>query len=139
MKELRIIIAGSRNFNDYLLLEKTVFNIVNTINKSDNIIKIISGGAKGADSLGEKFAKNFKFDIVRFIPDWNKLGKRAGYVRNEQMAKYAIQDNSKGILIAFWDGISKGTMHMINLAKKYNLEIYIIRYDTGNLEYIREN
>lgn len=128
MKELRIIIAGSRNFNDYELLKREVINIVKSSNKPKQFIKIISGKAKGADTLGERFAKEFGLEIKEFPADWNRLGKRAGYIRNTEMAKFAMGDENYGVLIAFWDGKSKGTKHMIDLAEKYGLEIHIVRF-----------
>ena len=91
-------------------------------------MEIISGTAKGADKLGEAFADKCHIKVKRFPADWITYGKSAGYIRNEQMAKYAMSDNSYGVLIAFWDGKSKGTMHMINLAKKHGLEVHIVKY-----------
>jgi hypothetical protein len=128
MKEMRIIIAGSRDFNNYDLLKKEVLNIVKYDNRPKELVKIISGGARGADTLGEHFAKEFGLEVKRFIPDWDSLGKRAGYVRNADMAKYAVQDDHYGILIAFWNGESRGTKHMIDLANKYGLEVHVINY-----------
>ena len=139
---VRIIIAGSRDFNDFNLLKESVLNIIfdlecrNTITgigntsreKEKHLIEFISGAARGADRLGEKFANESIWSLKRFPADWDNYGKRAGYIRNEQMAKYAISDNSYGVLIAFWDGKSKGTKHMIDLAKKYNLEVHVINY-----------
>lgn len=89
-------------------------------NKSN--IEIVSGTAKGADSLGEKFANNMGYKIKTFPPAWEEFGKAAGYIRNKEMAEYA------DALIVFWDGESKGTKHMIDLATKKNLKIKIIRY-----------
>lgn len=129
MKELRIIIAGSRDFNDYKLLKTSIRDILkNTSLENINKIKIISGTARGADQLGEQFAKQFKLEVVRFAADWDRYGKRAGYIRNEEMAKYAIKDDNYGMLVAFWDGESKGTKHMINLAKKHGLEIHVVNF-----------
>lgn len=128
MEELRIIIAGSRNFDDYEILKTEVVNIVKYFNRPRKYIKIISGGAKGADKLGEKFAEEYQMQVKRFIPDWDGLGRRAGVIRNDEMARYAVADNSKGMLIAFWDGESRGTMHMINLAKKHGLMVHIIKF-----------
>ena len=85
-------------------------------------IEIVSGAANGADKLGEKYASEKEYSIKQFPADWNKYGKSAGYKRNEEMARYA------DALIAFWDGESKGTKHMIDLANKYNLKINIIQY-----------
>ena len=128
MKELRIIIAGSRDFNDYELLKKEVLNILKQDNRPKDTVKIISGTARGADTLGEQFAKEFGLKVARFVPDWDGLGKRAGYVRNAEMAKFAVEGDNDGMLIAFWDGNSKGTKHMIDFAKRYGLEVHVVNY-----------
>ena len=67
-----------------------------------------------------------EYKIAEFPPDWNKYGKRAGYIRNAEMARYASEEN--GALIAFWDTKSKGTKHMIDLAKEKNLAVRIVKY-----------
>ena len=128
MKELRIIIAGSRDFNDYELLKKSAIEIITKKTMLPDLTRIISGGARGADTLGERFANEMGLEISRFIPDWDGLGKRAGYVRNAEMAKFAVEDDNYGVLIAFWDGQSRGTKHMIDLAKRYGLEVYVVNY-----------
>ena len=128
MKELRIIIAGSRDFNDYELLKKSAIEIITKKTMLPDLTRIISGGARGADTLGERFANEMGLEISRFIPDWDGLGKRAGYVRNAEMAKFAVEDDNDGMLIAFWDGQSRGTKHMIDLAKRYGLEVYVVNY-----------
>ena len=128
MKELRVIIAGSRDFNDYKLLKKSAIEIITKKTMLPDLTRIISGGARGADTLGERFANEMGLEISRFIPDWDGLGKRAGYVRNAEMAKFAVEDNSYGVLIAFWDGKSRGTKHMIDLAKRYGLEVHVLNY-----------
>ena len=130
--ELRIIIAGSRNFNDYEFLKREVLNIVKYDNRPKEYVKIISGCARGADTLGERFAKEFGLEVKKFPADWDGLGKRAGYVRNAEMAKFAVEDNSYGVLIAFWDGQSRGTKHMIDLAKRYGLEVHVVNYKENN-------
>ena len=132
MKELRIIIAGSRDFNDYELLKKSAIEIITKKTMLPDLTRIISGGARGADTLGERFANEMGLEISRFIPDWEGLGKRAGYVRNAEMAKFASEDDSYGVLIAFWDGQSRGTKHMIDLAKRYGLEVHVVNYKENN-------
>jgi len=121
----RIIIAGSRKFNDYEKMLKTLdelgINLINTIDP----IEIVSGHASGADSLGERFAKAYNYPLKIFQADWDKYGRAAGPVRNEQMAKYAAEAD-RGILIAFPIGISKGTRNMIKLAKQYGLEVEVV-------------
>ena len=132
MKELRVIIAGSRDFNDYKLLKQSAIEIITKKTMLTDLTRIISGGARGADTLGERFANEMGLEISRFIPDWDGLGKRAGYVRNAEMAKFAVEDNSYGVLIAFWDGQSRGTKHMIDLANKHGLEVHVVNYKENN-------
>ena len=132
MKELRVIIAGSRDFNDYELLKKSAIEIITKKTMLPDLTRIVSGGARGADTLGERFANEMGLEISRFIPDWDGLGKRAGYVRNAEMAKFAVEDDNDGMLIAFWDGQSRGTKHMIDLAKRYGLEVHVVNYKEKN-------
>lgn len=133
VKEMRIIVAESRDFNDYSLLSEKLMDYLddNMDNKdvidNHNQVKFISGTARGADVLGEQFAYNYGYDVIRFPAKWDELGKRAGYVRNAEMAKYAAE--KYGVLFAFWDGKSKGTKNMIDLAKRYGLEVHVTNYD----------
>ncbi len=119
----KVIIAGGREFDDYPLLEKTMDNLLSNVKVN---IVVVCGMARGADSLGEKYAKSKGYQIDYFSADWKLYGKRAGYIRNEQMAKNA------DALVAFWDGQSRGTKHMIDLARKYNLKVRVKRYSGGN-------
>jgi len=113
---MKVIIAGGRNFDDYSLLKSSCDKLL--VNQTE--IEIVSGKAKGADSLGEKYAKEKGFPIKEFPADWETYGKSAGYKRNLEMALYS------GALIAFWDGESKGTKMMIELAKKEGLNVRVI-------------
>lgn len=122
--DIRIIIAGSREFNDYELLRKSILDCVDV---TQHNVTIISGTARGADQLGEKFALEYKLDLIRMPADWNLYGKSAGYIRNKKMAEYAAEEN--GMLFAFWDGASRGTMHMIKLAQDNDLDVHIIKYE----------
>lgn len=127
--EIRMIIAGSRTFNDYNKLEVAVSDVIGGLkNQIGNPIqiKIVSGKARGADRLGERYAREYGYEVVEFIPDWAGLGKKAGYIRNVNMAEYASEDENRGVLIAFWDGESRGTMHMINIARRYSLQVYVV-------------
>ena len=118
----RVIIAGSRTFEDYELLCKKCDTYLSSL--SD--IEIVSGAANGADRLGEKYARSKGYAIKQFFANWDEYGKSAGYRRNEEMAKYAHA------LIIFWDSQSKGSKHMIDLAKKYNLAIKIVPFFNKN-------
>lgn len=131
MKELRVVIAGSREFNDFSMLVSKCTDILSSIantNKDIDKVRIVSGTARGADQLGEQYAKLVGYELSQFPADWNGLGKRAGYVRNAEMAKFAVEDDNYGMLIAFWDGKSRGTKHMIDLANKHGLEIHIVNF-----------
>lgn len=124
---MRIIIAGSRDFTDYKFLKKNCSRILSDLEKNGTKredIEIISGTARGADRLGERFAAQYGIKVRRFPADWDRFGKRAGFIRNREMAEYASEDN--GILVAFWDGRSRGTSSMIDLAKQAGLHTHII-------------
>lgn len=115
----KVIIAGGRDFNDYDLLMKKVSSLLRNQYKG---IEVVSGGAKGADALGEKYAVDSNMSLKEFHADWDRYGKSAGYRRNVEMAEYA------DALIAFWDGRSKGTKHMIDIAKSKGLKVRVIKY-----------
>lgn len=118
----RVIIAGSRDFGNYGLLKKKLDIILSRLIAEGYTIIIVSGGARGADTLGEWYAKERGFAIERYIPNWAKDGKGAGYIRNERMAEVA------DALVAFWDEQSRGTEHMINFMLKLHKLVRIIRY-----------
>lgn len=131
IKELRIIIAGSRTFEPAYYMGKLIDSMSVILHSKDygvDKVVIVSGTARGADRAGEEYAKIVGYEVKRFPADWDNLGKRAGYVRNAEMAKYAAEDGHVGMLAAFWDGKSKGTKHMIDLAKRYGLEVYIVNF-----------
>lgn len=119
--KVKIIIAGGREFKDYKLLKERCDYYLSKAVKRGYDIEIVSGTARGADKLGERYAKERGYKIAYFPADWSQ-GKSAGYKRNEQMAIYA------DALIAFWDGDSRGTNHMINLAKEHKLHVRIVNY-----------
>lgn len=128
VKEMRIIVAGSRDFNNYGLLKLTLKEYIESLGIVDlSQVIIVSGAAKGADTLGEHFAYDYGIDIRRFPAKWDEFGKSAGIIRNCEMAKYAAE--KYGVLFAFWDGKSKGTKNMIDLAKRYGLEVHVTNYD----------
>ncbi len=120
----KLIIAGSRNFSDYLLLEKEVNSLIDEIKIkfNTNEIQIISGTARGADKLGELYAIRKGLPLVKFPAEWEKYGKSAGYIRNNQMAEFA--DGT----IVFWDNKSKGSKHMIDISINKKLLTKIINY-----------
>lgn len=112
---MKTIIAGSRTIEDY----NTVLDAVKQ--SGFTITEVVSGTARGVDRLGERYGREQGIPIKRFPADWDTYGKRAGYLRNETMVRFA------DALIAIWDGISKGTSHTINLAKEKGLKVYICK------------
>lgn len=131
---MNIIIAGSRDFDDYRLLKKTVSDYIeeNQVNNTQQI-RIISGGAKGADRLGECYAFDNGCSVIRFQALWGVYGKSAGPRRNNEMAKFASESGS-GTLIAFWDGESRGTKNMIDTARRYGLHVIVVEYEKDSEE-----
>lgn len=113
----KVIIAGGRTFNNYQIVENTMNEL--TI----EIEEIVCGSARGADTLGEQWAKNHNIPIKYFIPEWEVYGKYAGIKRNHDMGDYA------DYLVAFWDGESRGTKDMINYMKRKNKHGKVIMYD----------
>ena len=113
---MKLAVVGSRDFDNYPVLKAKL----DIIHKVKIITCVISGGAIGADSLAEKWAKENNIETLIFYPNWNKHGKSAGYIRNEEIIK------ASDAVIAFWNGTSKGTAHSINLARKYNKALAII-------------
>lgn len=109
---MRVGVIGSRNFNNYALLRDTLDNILS----KKSISLIVSGGAKGADALSEVWATQNSIETLIFKPNWS-LGKSAAAIRNQK-----IVENSD-IIVAFWDGISKGTKMTIDMATSRNIKV----------------
>ena len=110
---MRTIVAGSRTVTEYNLVADAIASAPWSIST------VISGGAKGVDELGEAYAYLHKIPLEVFNANWNKYGRSAGHMRNEEMAINA------DALIAIWDGESRGTANMIETAKKYKLKVHV--------------
>ncbi len=110
---MRVVIAGGRDITDYQMVVSAV-----TQSKFD-ITEVVSGGAPGADSLGERYAQATGIKLTIFKADWDTHGKAAGPIRNREMAHYAQA------LIAVWGGKSRGTGNMIEQARKLNLPVFV--------------
>lgn len=131
-KKTRVIIAGSREFADQYRLNK-VCNWISAYKKiAYGDMEIISGTCRGADMMGENFAKTYNIPVKRFPANWKLYGKNAGNVRNRQMAEYASVTN--GVLIAFANSRCKGTMNMINLGIDYKLDVFVVWYEEQRIE-----
>lgn len=110
---MKTIIAGCRTIHDYQL-------VLDAIEEANiNITTVVSGGAKGVDALGERYADEMNLALHVYPADWNQHGRSAGPIRNAKMA-----DNAEA-LIAIWDGKSRGTKNMIETATKRKLLVYV--------------
>lgn len=116
---MKLAIIGGREFNDYSLLVNVMGQFFSGENKPHHIV---SGGAKGADSLGARYAKENNIALTEYRPDWKTYGMRAGFLRNETI----ISDCD--MVLAFWDGVSRGTGHSLSLAKKQKKDTIIIYF-----------
>ena len=116
-KLLKIGVIGSRGFNDYKLVCDTLDEYL------EDVFLIVSGGAKGADMLGEKWANESGVKTLIYKPDWDKYGKSAGFVRNEDIVE------ASDLIICFWDGLSRGSENSIKLAREKGIPVKIIFYN----------
>lgn len=114
---MRVIIAGGRDYHNYEALLDAI------VDCNFNIQTVISGGAKGVDALGERYAESADVPLKIYPADWEKHGRAAGPIRNRKMAENA------DALIALWDGQSRGTKNMIETATKLGLLVYVYRTD----------
>ena len=124
--EIRLIVAGTRTFDDYVLMKEKREDY------SGAPVVIISGNAKGADQLGIRYAMERNLSFRRFPAQWHQYGKAAGPMRNAQMLAYA----KEGIpaLVAFWDGKSRGTDNMIQAARRGKAFVRVIPYEAADVK-----
>lgn len=120
---MRVIIAGSRSIDsDYYPEIESILD--NLRSNKIKITTIISGAAKGVDSLAIRYAKENHIPFEIYEPDWS-LGKSAGVQRNMLMAKNA------DALICFWDGTSKGSKNMLEIMKKLKKRLVVLTPDSS--------
>lgn len=117
---MNIAVVGSRKLKNYRYIEK---RLLTHFNKGDILI---SGGANGADSLAEEFADKHGYLKKIFPANWELYGRSAGYKRNVDIVENC------DLLIAFWDGESKGTKHSINLAKNNGKKVKVYYFENKN-------
>lgn len=110
---MKTIIAGGREIHDYDLVLEAISDA------NIDITTVVSGGAKGVDSLGEQYAEAMNIPLHIYKADWERHGRAAGPIRNRKMAENAEA------LIAIWDGKSRGTKNMIETAKKLGLLVFV--------------
>lgn len=119
-----LLVAGSRSFTDYQFLSASLDKLL--VNQSE--VTVVSGGARGADTLAERYAHERGYQVRIFPADWNRFGKSAGYRRNRQMHEFIAQFSDRGC-VCFWDGNSRGTAHNFDLANEFHTPLRIIRFN----------
>lgn len=119
------LIVGSRTYDNYETFSKIVDKALSS--KQNQEIIIVSGGAKGADQMAERYAKEHGYHLIVIEADWDNFGKKAGPIRNEQMHRFISHFPNRGAL-AFWDGKSRGTATNFKLAEKYGNQIRVYNY-----------
>jgi len=115
---MNLAIVGSRDFNDYARLK---FRL-DQLQEKHKISLIISGGARGADTLAERYADENKIQKLILPAEWDKHGRAAGFIRNKDIV------DKCDMLFACWDGASKGTKHSIDLAIQQSKQIFVEMY-----------
>ena len=123
LNSYKVIVAGGRDFDNYEFLKKKLDETFESLGDLDaHPIEIISGMADGADTLGIKYTKEHKLTMVLYPANWDKYPRMAGILRNMNMLVTATH------LVAFWDGKSHGTKHMIEIAKEKGIPVWIYKY-----------
>lgn len=117
---MRVIVCGSRGWNDQKRIADRLFEL-----PSNSVI--VHGAAKGADRIAHQEAQKLGLLVESYPADWQRWGKRAGGIRNGEMAARGAD-----LLIAFWDGSSSGTVDMMERAANYGIEIEVQHKDFPN-------
>lgn len=112
---MKLAVVGSRDFNDYAWLEQCLSSVV----RDENIEAVVSGGARGADALAERFAEAHDIPLIVVPADWKKFGRSAGPRRNTEIVRLA------DVVVAFWDGSSRGTRDTLTQARQFGRRVMI--------------
>lgn len=125
-KPIKIAVVGSRSFTN----KKLCWNILDNlqIDNDCQYIQLVSGAARGADTFGEEYADYHNIPKLIFPTQWDKYGCRAGFIRNVDIIK------NSDVCIAFWDDVSHGTAHDLELCQEYNKTCWVYHILTGELE-----
>jgi hypothetical protein len=108
---MRVIVCGSRDWTDREAIANRLFEL-----PVDSVI--VHGAARGADKIAAQEAQKLGLLVEEHPADWDHYGKRAGFLRNERMAKIGAD-----LCIAFWDGRSRGTSMMVDLAERHGIPL----------------
>ena len=117
----RLVIAGGRDYRDYDRLSQEVDRYLKELHPKEKVI-IVSGTAKGADRLGEEYARKKGYRLEEYPANWQHFGRAAAVKRNLEMAQLA------DAAIVFWDGESAGSKNMIDCATGEHIPCKVIHY-----------
>jgi hypothetical protein len=115
-----VIVCGSRHWQDRERIADRLFDL--SLETENLGCTIVHGNAKGADKIAAQEAPKIGLLVEAHPADWEHHGKRAGPIRNIEMA-----DAGADLCIAFWDGQSKGTNHMLTVAQERGIPVEVIR------------
>lgn len=116
---MKMIIAGSRTFDNYSIVKNELEGLIEEIQRRGETVEIVSGGARGADALGERLAEELGLKCTVFPAQWDMYGQTAGFIRNAEMADYA------DCAYVFWDGRSHGAWHMISTMERKGKKVWV--------------
>jgi len=122
VKSYRLAVVGSRSFHDYWLMEYEIDRIIKREHKPGTIFTIVSGGARGADTLAKRYAECHPVAYKEFKPDWETHGKKARILRNIVVVEYS------NAVLSFWNGKSKGTKHTMGYAQYKKKRLKVVRF-----------
>ena len=111
---MKVLISGSRTITDHAWIKRVLTDLRPT--------EVIHGGARGVDTLAEQAALIFKIPVRMFLADWDRHGRAAGVIRNREMLEVGQPD----LVVAMWDGTSRGTANMIELAREAGVPLVVL-------------
>ena len=120
-----LLVVGSRSITDYVFVKEKLDYLIGSI-RGKYRFQVVSGGANGVDKLAERYAEENGLEMHVMPAEWDKYGRRAGFIRNDDMHRYISGFTHRGC-VAFWDGKSRGTLHSLELAKKYGNSLRLIK------------
>jgi len=112
---MRVLVCGSRGFNDYITM-------CVALDAMDDVDTIVEGCARGADRLAEQYGQRHDIPVEHHPADWDRFGRGAGFRRNLEML-----DSSVDLVLAFWDGESRGTAHTIQMASSRGIDVVVVK------------
>lgn len=119
---MKLAIVGSRDLDEDVAARAIYAGIMSYVECwGEDVNEIVSGGAKGADTLAKKFTEDYHIKYTEFLPDWKTHGRGAGFVRNGQIADYADK------CLAVWNGDSNGTRHAIECFLERGKDVTVVR------------